>query len=130
MIDVLVIDDDADLRTVLRDMLETLGCSVTEAEDGAAGVACVNGQDFDLVITDILMPRQEGIETIVALRKIEPHLRIVAMSGGGQVNGLTVLDFAHKLGADSVLEKPFSFQAIADIVKSCNTSKGRRSSVG
>lgn len=130
MLEVLIIDDDADLREILREMLGALGCAVTEAQDGAAGVSCANAQHFDLVITDILMPRQEGIETIVRLRKTKPQLRIVAMSGGGQVNGMAVLEFAHKLGADSTLEKPFSFQSIADIVAACKSGETIRSAVG
>ncbi len=130
MPDVLIIDDDADLRTVLREMLEALGCGVTEAEDGAAGVSCANERDFDLVITDILMPRQEGIETIVALRKAKPHLRIVAMSGGGQMNGMTVLEFARKLGADVILEKPFGLPEIAGVVRALDESEPTQSSVG
>ena len=130
MLEVLIIDDDPDLRAMLREMLGALGCAVTEAQDGAAGLSCANAQDFDLVITDILMPRQEGIETIVRLRKAKPQLPIVAMSGGGQVNGMAVLEFADKLGADLTLEKPFSFQAIADVVAACKTGEMRRSVAG
>ena len=119
MLGVLVIDDDPDLRGTLRDMLQELGCSVIEAKDGADGVARFDGALVDLVFTDILMPRQEGIETIRALRKLKPGLPIVAMSGGGPMQDMRYLDFAGKLGADEVLQKPFDFRTITQIVGAC-----------
>lgn len=116
MLGVLVIDDDPDLRGTLRDMLEELGCRVLEAKDGADGVARFDAPAVDLVFTDILMPRQEGLETIRELRKLKPGLSIVAMSGGGPMQDMRYLDFAGKLGADHVLEKPFDFRTIAQII--------------
>ena len=121
MLGVLVIDDDADLRSTLRDMLEELGCHVVTAKDGVEGVTRFEQQTVDLVFTDILMPRQEGIETIRALRKLRPGLPIVAMSGGGPLHDMRYLDFAGKLGADHVLQKPFDFQTIAKVIREYTT---------
>ena len=116
MLGVLVIDDDADLRATLRDMLEELGCRVMEAKDGVDGVARFDAPAVDLVFTDILMPRQEGLETIRELRKLKPGLCIVAMSGGGPMQDMRYLEFAGKLGADQVLQKPFDFRTISQII--------------
>jgi CheY-like chemotaxis protein len=103
---VLVIDDEPALREVIRRMLEPAGHEVAEAENGRVGVQIFQAAPFDVVVTDVIMPGQEGIETIGELRKLSKHVRIVAMSGGG-IKDLDVLALARRLGADATLPKPF-----------------------
>ena len=106
MADILVIDDDDDLRDTLRAMLERGGYTVHEARNGREGVACYQARSIALVITDILMPEQEGIETIRHLRAMDPPPTIIAISGGGLFRGQDLLHIATLLGADRALQKP------------------------
>lgn len=104
---VLVIDDDEALRRVVRRMLEPDGHDVVEAEDGRAGLARFTRGDFDAVITDILMPEQEGVQTIMQIRASNAQVRIIAVSGGGSLKIMDFLEMARLLGADATLPKPF-----------------------
>lgn len=104
---ILVIDDDKLLRQTIRRMLESAGHQVIEAEDGLAGVAAFAKFPVDAVVTDIIMPRKEGVETIREIRMANPTLRIVAMSGGGRNQNKEFLRIAEKLGASATLAKPF-----------------------
>ncbi len=106
---VLLIDDDHRVRSTLRDMLEELDFSVAEAEDGQKAMTMLKRAAPDIVITDILMPNQEGIRTIADIRKSHPSLPIIAISGGGSTGNLTFLEIAKKLGADRALSKPIAF---------------------
>lgn len=105
---VLIIDDEAKLRLIVRKMLEAAGYEVGEAENGRAGLQAFQEKAADIVLTDIIMPEKEGIETIVELRKLsQKSLRIVAMSGGGRAKNVDFLKIAQSLGADATLAKPF-----------------------
>jgi len=101
---ILVADDDAQVRLFLASLLETDGYSVTKACNGKEAQACCRQGAFDLVITDLVMPEQEGLETIHAIRKHWPTMPILAISG---VFGGAYLELARKLGANAVLRKPF-----------------------
>jgi two-component system, chemotaxis family, chemotaxis protein CheY len=103
---VLVIDDEPALRQVIRRMLEPAGHEVVEAQNGRVGAQAFHAAPFDVVLTDIIMPEQEGMETISEMRKLNKSVRIVAMSGGG-IKDLDVLLLARRLGADATLTKPF-----------------------
>jgi len=103
---VLVIDDEPDIREGIAELLEYEGYQVSMAANGREGVRLFREGRFDLVITDIVMPEQEGIETIRIIRKEAPQARIIAISGGGRVDPLGYLAMAKKLGADRVFEKP------------------------
>lgn len=109
---ILVIEDDEHLRTMLRRMLEKAGYEVVEAADGAAGVTRFRAEPTDLILTDILMPGQEGLETIMQLRREERRVPIIAMSGGGRVGPQDYLAAADKLGAYKTLVKPFSSEEL------------------
>lgn len=116
---ILVIDDDATLRRTMRKILERGGHSVREAEHGRAGLRLVGDDPPDVVVTDMLMPEKEGIETIVELRENHPEIRIVAVSGAGGVAAGGPLVDAELFGADATLAKPFSvedFQAVIERV--------------
>lgn len=104
---VLVIDDDILVRRTISRILEHGGYQVALAENGAKGAAKFRSEHPDLVITDIIMPEQEGIETIIELRRENPDARIVAVSGGGRLGSMDFLTVARKLGASEILRKPF-----------------------
>ena len=101
---VLVIEDNGDLRDVVRLALESAGHQVRTARQGLEGLACLNGHEVDLVVTDLFMPEMDGIEVIAALRRQFPGVKIVAMSGRPGVDYLAV---AKELGAARILRKPF-----------------------
>lgn len=105
---ILVIDDDERIRETARRILQSRGHTVLEAEDGADGLGVITQSLPDLVITDIFMPGQDGIETIIALRKRFPGLKVIAMSGGSGNGVLNVLEDAELLGAARAIPKPFT----------------------
>jgi two-component system, chemotaxis family, chemotaxis protein CheY len=116
MAHILMIDDDEVLRATIRKVLERAGHRVTEAENGDVGMRIVQGETPDLVITDLLMPEKEGIETIQELREGFPEIPIVAVSGAGGVEeGGPLLD-AQLFGADATLSKPFSVEVLVETV--------------
>ena len=105
---ILAIDDEASMRRLVRRALEGAGHTVMEAANGRDGIALLRARPADLVITDIVMPEMEGIETIRTIRREFSALRIIAISGGGSAEGSAIfLDAAAKFGADMVLSKPF-----------------------
>jgi CheY-like chemotaxis protein len=113
---VLVIDDNDGLRAVVRLTLETAGHEVIEAADGRQGLVLLGARGPDVMVTDILMPTKEGLETIREARAARPLLAIVAMSGGGGMESLDLLRIALEFGADKVLEKPFRSAELRDAV--------------
>jgi DNA-binding response OmpR family regulator len=115
---VLVIDDDDALREVISDSLESQGYEVTQAINGRKGVDFLDGTPVDLVITDIIMPEQEGVETILEIRKRFPDLKIIAMSGGTRFGTMDYLEVAEKLGAADTLVKPFRQHQLLSVVRS------------
>ena len=119
---ILVIDDVATMRELVRRMLGAKH-SVIEAEDGEVGIEMVENQEPDLVITDLIMPNKEGLETIQQIRRSRPRTKIIAMSGHVRPDGDSYLDAARKLGADAVLAKPFLKAALLEVVdRVLNTS--------
>jgi CheY-like chemotaxis protein len=119
MAHILIIDDEASLRDVVRDMLEMAGHSVAEARDGREALSIFALDNPDLVITDILMPERDGLETIAALREQHPLLPIVAVSGGGDAGVDFYLSLAGHIGATRTLAKPFRQAALLDAVDGC-----------
>jgi two-component system, chemotaxis family, chemotaxis protein CheY len=106
MAKILVIDDDKFIVAVVAGTLKNNGHAVEVAYDGEAGEQMFDASDFDVVICDMLMPRQEGIETIRHMRRAKPDVAIVAMSGG-LGSDFDVLAVAKQLGAHVTLAKPF-----------------------
>ncbi|GIK99636.1 MAG: transcriptional regulator [Alphaproteobacteria bacterium] len=113
---ILVIDDEEMVRATIRMRLEQGGHEVVEAGDGNEGLATLERYAVDLVVTDIIMPEKEGIETIRAIRQRRPELAIVAISGGGRTSTLDFLGAAKKLGADHALRKPFTGAELLQVV--------------
>ncbi len=108
MAHILVIEDDEHMRGSLAQTLERLGHRVTTAVDGKVGVASAAVAPPDLVITDLIMPEKEGLETIMELRQHQPSIRIIAMSGGGRLSNEDYLHLAKRFGAQFTLAKPFT----------------------
>jgi len=121
MAKILIIDDDPDVLTMLREMLEREGYEVVAANDGEKGVKCYRDNSTDLIITDIIMPEKEGIETILDLRKEFPDIKIIAISGGGRINATDHLKLAKHIGAQYTFSKPFErkelLRAVRDLIK-------------
>ncbi len=104
---ILVIDDLPPMRRLIRRILEKQGYNVVLAENGIAGIAQYFEKHPDLVITDMIMPKQGGAETITAIRQEAPNAKIIAITGGGNINSMHPLTAALKLGATEMLQKPF-----------------------
>ncbi len=114
---ILVIDDDEQMRVLLRQVMEWSGFSVNDAENGRKGMQIQRRQPADLVITDLIMPEQEGLETISLLKKEFPEVKIVAISGGGRIGPEAYLPAARELGADLVFSKPFDVKEFVTAVR-------------
>ena len=114
---ILVIDDDQQIRILLRQVMEWAGYEVVEAEDGREGLLKLRKLGADLVITDLIMPEQEGLETITSMKKEYPALKIIAISGGGRIGPEAYLPAAQELGAERVFSKPFDIRELAEAVK-------------
>jgi DNA-binding response OmpR family regulator len=114
---ILVIDDDELVRRTVMKILRSDGHEVVCAADGSAGMALFRTEAPEMVITDIIMPEQEGIETILAIRRENPRARIIAISGGGQFGNVEVLKMAQLLGADDIIAKPFRAHDLLSAVR-------------
>jgi len=125
---ILVIDDQDSIRRVVRRALEQDGHEVFDASDGELGMEILESQSFDLVITDIFMPGQDGIVTLRQIRKRFPSLKVIVISGGDSTGLLDMRQDAEFLGAVSSLQKPFNAREIIDIVRAAlqggNEAKG------
>ena len=117
MIRILVIDDDVLFRQVIAEYLTSAGYEVSQADNGLSGINLFRTDPTDLVIIDIIMPEQEGMGTIIELRKDFPDVKIIAISGGAQAGGVDYLGFATKLGAVGALAKPFGEEQLLAAVR-------------
>ena len=90
-----------------------------DTENGVEALASQSAGPFDLIITDIIMPEKEGVETIIELKKLHPSPKNIAISGGGRTRNLDFLKLAEEFGADSVLAKPFSEDELMEHVNAC-----------
>lgn len=112
---VLVVDDDDQVRQLIRETLEQAGYGVQEARGGKEGLERYRVKPTDLVIMDILMPDQDGLESIMTLRREFPTSRVIAITGGSDMIGiLNFLDVAKMLGARRTLQKPFEMKTLLD----------------
>ena len=114
---ILVIDDEKSIRMLLRKVLERAGHQVTEASDGEEGIALYRQAPADLVITDVFMPKKDGVETIADLRRDDPEVKIIAMTAHGEREGYNFLRVAEALGAAHTLGKPFAVDDVLNAVK-------------
>lgn len=116
MSSILVVDDDTQVLDVMSEMLRLEGHQVSVAENGQQAVDQMRDAQFDLVITDLIMPEKEGLETIADIRKRSGQLPIIAISGGGRVGPMDYLETARFIGADATLAKPFGRQELITTV--------------
>lgn len=114
--DILVIDDNMEFRTLLRAVLEEDGHRVIEAADGEQGLALFQSQRPSLVMTDLVMPNKEGIETLMAIRRLDPSARVIAISGDEVVLRGRTLEIAKVLGAVQIMSKPCPVAEIRRVV--------------
>ena len=116
MAKIIVIDDEPYILLMLKKMLEKEGHIVDIATNGVEGLDLYHQHGADLIITDIVMPEKEGLETIINLRSENPQLKIIAISGGGRVDSREYLHSAKLLGAEKIFQKPFQKDEIVQAV--------------
>jgi CheY-like chemotaxis protein len=109
---ILIIDDDNDIRCLLRDALEWVGYEVIEAADGYDGLRLYRVAPTPLIVTDVMMPGQDGLEVLRELRRDFPEVKIIVISAAGQ----SVLDLARLFGAHCTISKPFTMPVFLDAV--------------
>ena len=114
---ILVIDDDDQIRTALEHVLQLEGHEVISAANGREGIKVFEERGADLIITDIIMPDKEGLETIMELKTRYPDAKIVAISGGGCIEPGSYLQLAAKMGASHTLIKPFEREDLLEAVR-------------
>ena len=115
---ILVVDDEDQIRQLIRETLEQAGYHVAEARDGKEALDQYRLAPADVVIMDILMPEQDGLETTATLRREFPNVKVIAITGGSDMIGiLNFLDVAKMLGAHRVLQKPFEMKTLLDTVQ-------------
>jgi len=122
---ILVIDDDDLFRSMLAEILEMEGFEVESAADGDVGVAKFLAHSPEVVVTDIVMPEKEGIQTIRELLQVNPEAKIIAMSGGGRrATSDDYLALAEDLGAQRTLSKPFQSAELIEAIRTLLTEAG------
>lgn len=104
---VLIIEDDPIMLRNLAQWFQQAGCKVMVAHDGVEGLAQFQKLRPNAVVTDIIMPNREGVETLMAIKARDPGVKILAISGGGRLGSTDLLAMARSLGADAVMAKPF-----------------------
>ncbi len=114
---ILIIDDDEQLLAMLRQMLEREGYEILEASDGKEGLRRFRENPTDLIITDLIMPEKEGIETIMELRRDFPDVKIIAISGGGRVDPWQYLSIAKSFGVQYTFAKPIERKELLNAVR-------------
>jgi len=114
---ILVMDDDPQIRDLLKQLLERAGYEVGVAPDGNAGLKLHRANPADLVITDIVMPEKEGLETIMEFRRSFPAVQIIAISGGGRIGPREYLNTARAMGAQKTFQKPVDLQELLAAVR-------------
>ncbi|MCK4504189.1 MAG: response regulator [Candidatus Aegiribacteria sp.] len=114
---ILIVDDDSMVRKMLVKVFQNENYITLEASDGNSALRIFRDEDIDVVITDIVMPDMEGIETIRELRKINPDVKIIAFSGGGSLSPDGYLKIASSMGARYTFQKPFDINELKEAVK-------------
>ncbi len=124
MVRILVVDDEEQIRSMLTQMLENEGFAVDTAENGEIGMDLITRHDYDLVITDMIMPVKDGLKLIMEMVREYPDLPILAISGGGAIKAERYLTMAGYLGDDILtLEKPFKRETLLALVNELLTGQ-------
>ena len=114
---ILIIDDEPHILLMLKKMLERYNFEIDMATNGVEGIALFKISTPDLVITDIIMPEMEGLETIREMKRLKADLKIIAMSGGGKVSADSYLKIAGIFGASKSIAKPFTMKEMIEAVQ-------------
>ncbi len=114
---ILIIEDDNEVREFLDSLLDRAGYQTVTAVNGKEGVELFRTSAVDLVITDIIMPEKDGIETIMDMKRANAQLKVIAISGGGRAEPENYLHSARLLGADRTIKKPFTNEDILEAVR-------------
>ncbi len=117
MAEIMVVDDEEQIRMMIKQLLEREGHKVIAISNGAEAVRAYRRNPVDLIITDLIMPDKEGIEIITELKREFPEVKIIAMSGGGRVGPDNYLFLAEKLGAQRTFSKPFDPQELLSAIE-------------
>ncbi|MFW6274334.1 MAG: response regulator [Spirochaetota bacterium] len=115
---ILVIDDDSHIRDMLSEMLQDSGYQVVTAENGYEGIKEYHRDDFQLIIMDILMPEKEGIETYRELKQADSDVKVIAISGGGQIGAEQYLRMIRYFGVQYTFEKPVEKNKLLSTIES------------
>jgi len=118
-LDILLIEDDDQVRKLLCMILTRGGYNVIEARNGEEGVRKYYDHPYPVVITDLVMPEKEGIETIREIKNYYKQVKIIAISGGGRVTSRDYLDFAEGVGADYSFSKPVDHERLLAVLEEC-----------
>lgn len=118
---ILVVDDDVQFAEMMQKALASFGYEPILAATGKQALQHYDPQTVELVITDLLMPDMEGVELIMALRRRNPKVKFIAISGGGRNSADTYLNVARKLGALKTLSKPFPLETLRTAITECLT---------
>lgn len=115
---ILIVEDDVQLREMLKQVLELQNYEVVESNDGEDAIQVLKQSPFDLVITDIIMPQKDGTGLIMEIRKSYPDLQIIAISGGARhIDPQNPLHIAKMLGANQTFTKPFKIKELLGAVR-------------
>ena len=114
MYKILIVDDEVFIRDGLKQLLEMDGHKVDIAGDGKEAVKLILKNQYNLVITDIIMPEKDGIEVIMKAKEKDHDIKVIAISGGGRISAKDHLKVAKQLGADTILSKPFSTEELTN----------------
>lgn len=119
MATILLVEDEPLVLQTLAAAIESKGHAVVTATNGNEGLEKFAERPFDLVVTDIVMPQKEGMETIIELRRLDPDVKILAISGGGRTGNLEFLKMAEGLGAVTSLKKPIKLAELFEALGKC-----------
>lgn len=104
---ILIVEDDKEIREMLKLSLLRSNYTVLEAENGKDAIVHFKPLLTDLVVTDLIMPEEDGLKVVIKLKELKPSIKIIAISGGGKVGPASYLNLAKALGADAIYTKPF-----------------------
>ena len=112
MAGILIVEDDKELREMLKTSLLKMKYTVLEASNGKEALLRFKPAITDMVITDLIMPDEDGLKVIMKIKEIKPSIKVIAISGGGKAGPGNYLNLAKALGADEIFSKPFSINEL------------------